>query len=326
MTKKNAKDTKLDDDEDMKLDDKNDKLDDKNTKLDDKNDKLDDKDTKLDDKKNHDNNNIKKILLGYLREFPQGKFNGSLEDNNLLDKMIKLSTELSDAQKVEYQKIRISINDIYKDEECDHYFVDLDDLEYKSVFLDTSKASFEDVEQLVAKLATDDIKVLLNSTRDFVKDDVELLKRIDDKLNKKRKPLKVSNSEFKKLIKQFRIGVVVTINKPGLLEAIDSVISCYKELVKTNEDELNDIKKLVIEQFYKQPDLTGMGAFFRFASEGDFKYKISLDPLNKHQFVYVIYRILVERELGELCEENELLRKRNEHLQNYQNQVSEILA
>ncbi|CAG8635744.1 661_t:CDS:1 [Dentiscutata erythropus] len=238
--------------------------------------------------------------------------------------MIKSSTELSDTQKVEYQKIRTSINDIYKDKKRDHYFVDPDDLEYNAAFLDTSKASFEDVEQLITKilktknkiyaklrhffgdkitiqilrlvvqLVTDDIKILLNSTRDLVKDDKELLKRIDEKLNKKRKPLKISNSEFNKLIKQFRAGVVNTINKPGPLYVIDSVLSCYKEVVETNEDELNEIKLLVLEQFYKQTDVSIIGAFFRFAPEGDFKYKMSLDPLNKHQFVYMIYRILVE--------------------------------
>ncbi|CAG8829481.1 1665_t:CDS:2, partial [Dentiscutata erythropus] len=40
----------------------------------------------------------------------------------------------------------------------------------------------------------------------------------------------------------------------------------------------------------------------------DFKYKMSPDPLNKHQFVYVIYRILVERvndERGERVIEKE---------------------
>ncbi|CAG8562546.1 18507_t:CDS:1 [Dentiscutata erythropus] len=246
--------------------------------------------------------------------------------------MIKSSTELSDTQKVEYQKIRTSINDIYKDKECDHYFVDPDDLEYNAVFLDTSKASFEDVEQLIAKilktknkiytklhsffgdeitiqilrlvehLATNNIKILLNSTRDLVKDDKELLKRIDKKLNKKCKPLKITNSEFKKLIKQFRAGVVNTINKPGPLYAIDSVLSCYKEVVETNEDELNKIKRLVLEQFYKQTDVSLMGAFFRFTPEGEFKYKMSPDLLNKHQFVYVIYRILVERVSDERLE------------------------
>ncbi|CAG8612615.1 15989_t:CDS:2 [Dentiscutata erythropus] len=128
-------------DKDTKLDDENGKLDDdKDSKSNDKDAKSDDdKDAKLDDKKNHDNNNIKKILLGYLREFPQDKFNGSLKDNNLLDQMIKSSTELSNTQKAEYQKIRTSINNIYKDEEHDHYFVDPDDLEYIAIFLDTSK-------------------------------------------------------------------------------------------------------------------------------------------------------------------------------------------
>ncbi|CAG8826803.1 23952_t:CDS:1, partial [Dentiscutata erythropus] len=101
-----------------KLDEKNDKPDDK---LDNKNDTLDGKPDKL------DNNNIKKLLLGYLREFPQGKFNGLLEDDNLLDKMINSSVELSDLQKIEYQKMRKSISNIYKDEERDYYFVDPDD-------------------------------------------------------------------------------------------------------------------------------------------------------------------------------------------------------
>ncbi|CAG8533820.1 20484_t:CDS:1 [Dentiscutata erythropus] len=238
--------------------------------------------------------------------------------------MIKSYTELSNIQKVEYQKIRTSINDIYKDEERNHYFVDLDDLEYNAVFLNISKASFENVEQLIAKilktknkiyaklysffgdkitiqilrlverLATDDIKILLNSTRDLVKDNKELLKRIDEKLNKKHKPLKITNSEFKKLIKQFRAGVINTINKLGPLYAIDSVLSCYKEVVETNENKLNEIKRLVLEQFYKQTDVSLIEAFFRFTPEGEFKYKMSSDPLNKHQFVYIIYQILVE--------------------------------
>ncbi|CAG8802058.1 1293_t:CDS:1, partial [Dentiscutata erythropus] len=131
------KDDKLNkkDKSDNKSDDKLDKPDDK---LDKKDDILDKKPDKL------DNNNIKKLLLRYLREFSQGKFNGSLDDDNLLDRMINSSTELSDTQKIEYQKIRRSISNMYKDEERDHYFVDPDDQEYISVFLNTSKATFED--------------------------------------------------------------------------------------------------------------------------------------------------------------------------------------
>ncbi|CAG8822714.1 5314_t:CDS:1, partial [Dentiscutata erythropus] len=151
--------------------------------------------------------------------------------------MINSSAELTDRQKVEYQKIRKSINDIYKDEKRDQYFIDPLDQEYVAVFFDITKTSFEDVDQLIKKLlktknkmyaklrnffedkimiqilrlvehlATDNIKILLNLTRDLVKDNEELLKRIDEKLTKKYKSLKVSNSEFKKLIKQFKLGV-----------------------------------------------------------------------------------------------------------------------
>ncbi|CAG8762104.1 25235_t:CDS:2, partial [Dentiscutata erythropus] len=283
--------------------DENDKPDDK---IDNKNDTLDEK---------LDNNNIKKLLLRYLREFPQGKFNGSLEDDNLLDRMINSSTELSDAQK---------------------------NRKYISVFLDTSKATFEDVDQLIKRILKtknrmyarlrgffgDKIMIeILRSVRELVKNDEELLRKIDEKLDKKHK---VSDNEFKKLIKQFKRGVIGTMNNSvGPLGAIDSVISCYKEVVEVSEEELSKIKKLILEQFSKQPDLRGVGAFFRFSPEGDFKYKMSPDPLNKHQFVfhYIIANILrITNELENLRQENELLRKRNEQLQNYQNQVSEILT
>ncbi|CAG8800702.1 25424_t:CDS:2, partial [Dentiscutata erythropus] len=239
-------------------------------KLDKKNETLDEKPDKL------DNNNIKKLLLGYLREFPQGKFNGSLDDDNLLDRMINSSTKLSDAQKIEYQKIRRSISNMYKDEERDHYFVDPEDIKdkkqdvYKITWLFWDKITIE----------------ILRSVRELVKNDEELLRKIDEKLDKKRKPLKVNDDEFKKLIKQFKRGVIGTMNNSvGPLGAIDSVISCYKEVVEVSEEELSKIKKMILEQFSKQPDLRGVGAFFRFSPEGDFKYKMSPDPLNKHQFV-----------------------------------------
>ncbi|CAG8804195.1 7957_t:CDS:2, partial [Dentiscutata erythropus] len=242
-----------------------------------KNDTLDEKPDKL------DNNNIKKLLLEYLREFPQGKFNSSLDDDNLLDRMINSSTELSDAQKIEYQKIRRSINNMYKDKERDHYFVDPDDQEYISVFLDTSKATFEDVDQLIKRILKTKDRI---SVRELVKNNEKLLRKIDEKLDKKRKPLMVSDDEFKKLIKQFKREVIDMMNNlVGPLGAIDSVISCYKEVVEVSEEELSKIKKLILEQFSKQPDLRGVGAFFRFSPEGDFKYKMSPDPLNKHQFV-----------------------------------------
>ncbi|CAG8756695.1 5835_t:CDS:2, partial [Dentiscutata erythropus] len=199
--------------------------------------------------------------------------------------------------------MRKSISNIYKDGEYDYYFVNPDDPEYVFVFLDMSKATFRDVEllikkilktknkmhaklhgffrdkvtiqilRLVERLATDNIKILMRSARELVKDDEELLRKIDEKLEKK----------------------TTMNNSVGPLGVIDSVISCYKEVVEVSKEELSQIKKLILEQFSKQSDLHGVGVFFRFSPEGDFKYKMSPDPLNKHQFVYVIYRILVER-------------------------------
>ncbi|CAG8462569.1 21910_t:CDS:1, partial [Dentiscutata erythropus] len=321
-----------DDKDESKLDEKKHK----NDKLDDKLDKSDDRnDDKSNGKNNETNNsNIKKLLLGYFREFPNGKFNGSLDDNNLIDRMINASTELTDQQKLEYQKMRVIINNLYKDEELDHYFVDPDDNEYVAVFLDMTKATFEDVEQLVEKIikmkskiysklhsffgskitlrifrlvernAMDNFRILLKAARELVKDDRKLLKKIDKKLGGNRKSLKVDKENFKKMIKHFKSQVVLSINNgvSGPFNTVDLVISYYKEVVEASDEELKQIKKLIIRQFSKQPEVGYFGGFFTFFPEGDFKYKMSLDPLNKHQFMYVIYRILVERVINERLE------------------------